>query len=225
MKLLFDCDGTLIDSMGVWMESMHEMIRQSVYAKNNITEEELQVIDDLSYDESASYIWGTLVKVMSEEEITAHFDRLLEEGYKKTIPAKDGAIEIIKNLHKEGFEMAVATSNSYYLVEMVLKRLGIFDCFKDFFTPDRTGYKKNQVEFWEKASQQLDSTPENLILFDDALYALRSANDAGIRTVGIKDFPYNEDEWEDICKEADFVVDGVSEINLKISEINLKSSC
>lgn len=52
--------------------------------------------------------------------------------------------------------MAVATLTIYLLVEMVLKRLGIYDYFTEFFTPDLTNLKKNQVEFWQNAAKVLD---------------------------------------------------------------------
>lgn len=207
MKLLFDCDGTLIDSMGIWMSSMKELINKS--------STEIEDVDSLSYEECINYIWQNLVTDMDEKEITPYFDRLLENGYKNTIPAKDGAIDMIKSLKSLGYEMAVATSNSYYLLELVLKRLGIFDCFDEYFTPDTTGFKKGQDEFWSYISSKLNTNTKDLVLFDDALYALRSANDAGIRTVGVKDFPWNENEWEDISKEADFVVDGISSFDIK----------
>ena len=207
MKLLFDCDGTLIDSMGIWLSSMKDLIKKS--------NSEIDNIDSLSYEECIDYIWENLVTDMDENEITSYFDKLLEDGYKNTIPAKDGAIETIKSLNSQGYQMAVATSNSYYLLELVLKRLGIFDCFDDYFTPDTTGFKKGQDEFWTYISNKLNTDMGDLILFDDALYALRSANDAGIKTVGIKDFPYNEDEWDHISKESDFVVDGISSFDTK----------
>ena len=207
MKLLFDCDGTLIDSIGIWLSSMKDLIKKS--------NSEIDNIDSLSYEECINYIWENLVTDMDENEITPYFDKLLEDGYKNTIPAKDGAIETIKSLKSQEYQMAVATSNSYYLLELVLKRLDIFDCFDDYFTPDTTEFKKGQDEFWTYISNKLNTDMGDLILFDDALYALRSANDAGIRTVGIKDFPYNEDEWEDISKEANLTVDGISDFDIK----------
>ncbi|MDD7352352.1 MAG: hydrolase, partial [Peptoniphilaceae bacterium] len=47
------------------------------------------------------------------------------------------------------------------------------------------------------------------------LYALKAAKKEGIKTVGIKDFPYNKREWDDIQKEADIVLDKASDIDIK----------
>ena len=147
MKLLFDCDGTFIDSMGIWLASMKDLIKES--------SSDIQDIDSLSYEECIDYIWENLVTGMDENEISSYFDKLLEEGYKTTIPAKNGAIETVKSLKSLGYEMLVATSNSYYLLDLVLKRLDIFDYFDEYFTPDTTGFKKGQDEFWTYISDKL----------------------------------------------------------------------
>ena len=100
--------------MGIWLSSMKDLIKKS--------NSEIDNIDSLSYEECIDYIWENLVTDMDENEITSYFDKLLEDGYKNTIPAKDGAIETIKSLKSQGYQMAVATSNSYYLLELVLKK-------------------------------------------------------------------------------------------------------
>ena len=57
------------------------------------------------------------------------FGNILENGYKNSIPEKDGVIDTIKSLHYKGYEMAVASSNSSNLVEEALKRLGDIQVF------------------------------------------------------------------------------------------------
>lgn len=215
MKLLFDCDGTLIDSMGLWLKSMKDLIEKSGHSLETMSEYDRVQIESLSYEDCVKYIWEHFVTGMSEEEVTAYFERILEDGYKNSIPAKEGAIDTIKTLHEKGYEMAVASSNSSFLVKAALKRLGIHDCFKEFFTPDLTNLKKNQVEFWENAAKVLKTQTENLILFDDAGYALEAAKKAGIKSCGIKDFPWNENEWDEIKEIADYAVDGIGDFDYK----------
>ncbi|WP_082187846.1 HAD family hydrolase [Anaerococcus urinomassiliensis] len=144
MKLLFDCDGTLIDSMGLWLKSMKDLIEKSGHSLETMSASDRIQIESLSYEDCVKYIWEHFVTGMSEEEVTAYFDSILEDGYKNSIPAKEGALETIKALHDKGYEMAVASSNSSTLVKAALKRLGIHDCFKEFFTPDLTNLKKTK---------------------------------------------------------------------------------
>ena len=215
MKLLFDCDGTLIDSMGLWLKSMKDLIEKSGHSLETMSESDRIQIESLSYEDCVKYIWEHFVTGMSEEEVTAYFYSILENGYKNSIPAKEGVIETIKALHDKGYEMAVASSNSFFLLKAALKRIGIFDHFTEFFTPDLTNLKKSQVEFWENAAKVLDTDTKNLILFDDAAYALKAAKKAGIITCGIKDYPWNEKEWDEIKEIADYTVGGIGDFDYK----------
>ena len=190
MKLLFDCDGTLIDSMGLWQKSMKELIKKSGHNLDTMSEYDRVQIESLSYADCIKYIWEHFVTGMSEKEVTAYFDNILENRYKNSIPEKKGAIETIKSLHERGYEMAVASSNSSALVKAALKRLGIH-------------------------SQSIKNSNKNLIFFDDAGYALEAAKKAGIKTCGIKDFPLNENEWDAIKEIANYAVDGIGDFDYK----------
>ena len=149
------------------------------------------------------------------------FGNILENGYKNSIPEKDGVIDTIKSLHYKGYEMAVASSNSSNLVEEALKRLGIYKYFVENFTLDLTNLKKNQVEFWENAAKVLDTDTKNLILFDDAAYALKAAKKSGIKTCGIWDFPWNENEWDEIKEISDYAIDGIGDFDYNnLAKIN-----
>lgn len=211
MKLLFDCDGTLIDSMGLWQKSMKDLIKKSDHILDAMSKEDRINIESLSYDKCIKYIWGHFSKKMSEEEVKKYFDNILEDGYKNFIPAKDGVIDTLKSLKTRGYEMAIASSNSTYLLEMVLKRLEIYDFFEHFFTPDLTGLKKDEKDFWINAANRLSAKPGDVILFDDAAYALMAAKDAGLVVCAIKDFPYNEDLWDDIIAISDYTSDSISD--------------
>ncbi len=72
-----------------------------------------------------------------------------------------------------------------------------------------------QVEFWKNTAKVLKTEPKNLILLDDAAYALKAAKKSGIITCGIKDFPWNEKEWDEIEEIADFAVDGIGDFDYK----------
>lgn len=164
---------------------MKDLIEKSGSSLYTISENDRIQIEFLSYENCVTYIWENFVTGMSEEEVTDYLDGTLEDGYRNSIPEKEGVIQAIKSLHEKGYEMAVASSNSSSLVKAALKRLGIYDYFTEIFTPDLTNLKKNQVEFWQNTAKVLDVDTRNLILFDDAAYALEDAKKAGVIMCGI----------------------------------------
>ena len=81
-------------------------------------------------------------------------------------------------------------------------------------TPDITNLKKSDKEYWQYAIEKLGVDASEVILYDDALYAIKVAKDVGINTCGVKDFPYNENEWEDIRENATMYLDGIWQIDV-----------
>lgn len=74
--------------------------------------------------------------------------------------------------------------------------------------------KKSDPEFWQYSIKKHGVKPEDCILFDDALYAVKSAKKEGIVTVGLEDFPWNENEWDSIKKEADMTLKTIADIDV-----------
>lgn len=67
----------------------------------------------------------------------------------------------------------------------------------------------------------LKTQTKNLILFDDAGYTLEAAKKSGIKSCGIKDFPWNENEWDEINEIADYAVDCIGNFDYNnLAKIN-----
>lgn len=212
MKLLFDCDGTILDSMHIWTEPLEEILKKYNY---KLTKEEKGKVESLSMSHTCHWLIRKVAKDMTFEELMKHFNSVISISYKNDLKPKNGAVDILYKLKDLGFEMAIASSTDIRLLEKALKRLDLIGCFEFIITPDSSPYNKGQKEFWELACHKLDEKCENVILFDDALYAIKSAKSANLKTCGIKDFPYNEKEWDYIIKEADFVLNSIQEIKIE----------
>lgn len=214
-KLIFDVDGTILDSMHIWIKPQNELFSKYGFKLEDLSKEEKGKIEALSFEAMCVYIADEIAKDMTAQEVMDHFDDIITDGYKNTLMPKKGAIEILKKLKDAGFSMSVASSTSYPYLEMALKRLGIFDYFDFFATPDLLDMKKSDPDYWHYSIKKHGAKASDCILFDDALYALKAASKEGIKTVGLKDFPWNENEWVDIKKEANQVMDTIAEINIE----------
>lgn len=214
MKLLFDCDGTILDSMHIWVEPMNQIFEKYGFSFKNLEKEEKGKIEALSLSDMIRYISENIATDMSEEEVHSYFNEIIEDGYKNHLMPKTGALEALTKLHNAGYEMAIASSTDSAYLKMAFERLNIDHYFSFYTTPDTTNSKKSDSDYWQYAIDKFNVPANQIILYDDALYAIKAANKKGIKTCGLKDFPYNENEWEDIKKSATFTLKSIADIDL-----------
>ena len=214
-KLIFDVDGTILDSMHIWIEPQNRLFAKYGFSLYDLSHEEKSKIESLSFEAMCQYIADEIAKDMTYEEVVEHFDDIIYNAYKDELIAKTGNLEILKKLKDSGFSMSVASSTSFKYLEMALKRLGIFDYFDFFATPNLLDMKKSDSDYWQYSIKKHGVRPEDCVLFDDALYALRAAKKEGIVTVGLEDFPWNENDWDLIKKESDMTLEKIADIDIE----------
>ena len=213
-KLIFDVDGTILDSMHIWIEPQNKLFAKYGFSLEDLSKEEKGEIEALSFEAMCQYIVDQIAKDMTYEEVLNYFEDVIYTAYKDEIVAKPGNLEILKKLKDAGFSMSIASSTSFKYLEMALKRLGIFEYFDFFATPDLLDMKKSDPEYWQYSIKKHGVKPEDCVLFDDALYAIKAAKKEGIMTVGLEDFPWNQNEWDHIKKEADMTLEKIAHIDI-----------
>lgn len=216
--IIFDIDGTVLDSMHVWIRPMDKIFAKYNFSLKDLPKEEKGEIEALPFEAMCEFLAKNVTKDMTKDQVIAYFVGNLEKAYQKELLAKDGAIDFIKTLKEKGYKLSVASSTDFKYLQAALKRLGIFSCFDFFATPDLTNMKKSDANFWQYSIDNHKKKASDLILFDDALYAIKRAKKQGIKTVGVKDFPWNEKEWKHIQEEADLWVERISDF--KIADID-----
>lgn len=214
-KLIFDVDGTILDSMHIWIEPQNKLFERYGFTLEDLPKEEKGIIEALSFEAMCQYIADEIAKDMTYEEVVDHFYDIIYTAYKDDLIAKPGNLEILKKLKDAGFSMSVASSTSFKYLEMALKRLEIFDYFDFFATPDLLDMKKSDPDYWQYSIKKHGGKPEDCVLFDDALYAIKAAKKEDIMTVGLEDFPWNENEWDYIKEEADMTLEKIADIDIE----------
>lgn len=214
MKLLFDCDGTLLDSMHIWVEPINKIFNKYGYSFEGLEKKEKGVIEALPLSGMVTYIANNIAKDMSEEEVNNYFLQIVEDGYKNHLMPKDGVLEKLKEFYDHDIEMGIASSTDFKYLKLAFKRLGIDHYFTYYNTPDLLNSKKSDAKFWQSAIDNFKIDPEEIMLFDDALYAIKAAKKSGIKTCGVRDFPYNKNEWEDIKKFSDIYLEGIWDFDI-----------
>lgn len=213
-SLIFDVDGTILDSMPMWLELENNILKKYGHTMDSLDKDTKDTIESLSIEGMSKFIAETIATDMTFEEVFNYFQSLIDYKYANEVDAKAGSVDKIKYLKAKGFKLAVASSSSSDCIIKAFKRLGIYECFDIIATADNTGLRKSEDEFWKSLIEKLGKDKNQVILYDDAIYAITQAKKLGIEVVGIKDFPWNEKDWEKIQQTADYTLDGICDISL-----------
>lgn len=213
-SLIFDVDGTILDSMPMWLELENNILKKYGHTMDSLDKDTKDTIESLSIEGMSKFIAETIATDMTFEEVFNYFQSSIDYKYANEVDAKAGSVDKIKYLKAKGFKLAVASSSSSDCIIKAFKRLGIYECFDIIATAENTGLRKSEDEFWKSLIEKLGKDKNQVILYDDAIYAINQAKKLGIEVVGIKDFPWNEKDWEKIQQTAAYTLDGICDISL-----------
>ena len=202
--IIFDVDGTLLDSMPLWEHAGERYLQQLGIAAEPHLGKKLFA---MTMQEGAQYLQQQYGLSASLQQIIDGIHAIICDGYWHTIPAKPGAVQFCRRLFARGLCMTVATSNDRAPVEAALQRLGLLSCISRIFTCSEVGLGKSHPYIYLQAAHFMQLRPEQIWVFEDALHALRTAKAAGFVTVGIYDETSKEDAAE-IKQIADYYMEG-----------------
>lgn len=191
---IFDMDGTLTDSMGIWEEA------GAIYLRSKGIEPRPEWREDtrpMSMTQIADYFAREYGITDSHAQIMADVNHVVEDYYRSEAMPKEGALELLEMLKQNHIHICLATATDQYLVEMVLKRTGIMPYLERLFTCSGVGYGKDRPEIYQIAAESFGLKPSQCVVFEDAYYALKTAHDAGFPTISCYDVtaaPYEEEK-------------------------------
>lgn len=181
---IFDADGTLIDSMPVW----EDLGARYLLSRGIIPEEGLnERLFPLSMEESAAFLKARYDLAEEPDVIRRGFVRILEDFYRREVPLKPGAAQFLDSLHRAGIPMVIATAGDELLLSCALRRLGVLHFFTDILTCSSLSTDKHSPLIYETAARKIASPPGKTVVFEDVLYALNAARDAGCIPVAVED--------------------------------------
>ena len=181
---IFDVDGTLLDSMFIWDTIGEAYLRSIGYQpKENLNE----TFKNMSLHQAARYYQTEYGVTQSIDEIMDGVNAMLERYYRFEVPLKPGVAELLERLRQDGVKLCIATATDRHLVEAALDRCGVLSCFGEIFTCNEVGHGKDEPDIFEEALRFLGTRREETLVFDDALYAVRTAKEAGFPVAAVYD--------------------------------------
>ena len=101
--------------------------------------------------------------------------------------------------------MCVASATAEPLMEASLSRLGVRDCFAFLLSCETVGAGKRSPLVYQESAKRLHAAPEDVAVYEDALYAVQTGKDAGFYVIGVYDDSAAKN-WQTIEEIADEVV-------------------
>jgi len=199
---IFDLDGTILDSARIW-----NMINREFFRKRGIPfpMDYQQIIAAMPFPQVAVYTKETYGLPETPEELMDEFRESAVNAYANEVKMKPGAKEYLLRLHANGHKLAVATAAPPEFHVPALKNHEIYNLFDAICTTQDVGCGKTRPDVFLLAAKMLDAKPEDCVVFDDILPAVKSAKGAGMTVCGVYDNQTAAD-WEEIKKSADFVI-------------------
>lgn len=203
--VIFDIDGTLLDSMPVW-NHLGERYLQKMGFKEEETEGLSQRISTMPFTEGIRYIKKEYSLDIAEEKIREQLQEMIAGAYCDEIALKAGAKEYLQFLKERGIPCILATAGDASLVTAALKRLKVWEEFQGLLLCEEFNTSKREAKIYQLAMERLSlSRPEEVLVCEDVLHAVKSAKQAGFQVCGILD-EANREDWEKIQKIADFTI-------------------
>lgn len=199
---IFDLDGTLIDSMGIWKRIDEEYLEKYGFTVPNNLQEE---ITHLTIIETAMYFKEKFNIKDDIETIINTWNEMAYNHYSTTIKLKDGVIEFLNYLKNNNIKIALATSNTKPLLEATLKNNNIYHYFDAITISEEVGVSKSNPDIYLLSAKKLDIDPKDCIVFEDIVQAVHGAKLAGMTVCSVYD-EISADQKDELMNISDYYI-------------------
>lgn len=205
---IFDLDGTLLNSMHIWSQVGLLFLKGKGFEPPDGLEDKFV---KMSIVQAAEYYVENIDSSETIDGVVNGINELVRDFYFYEVEKKEGVEEFLCFLKERNVKMCIATATDKFLVEKALKRNGIDKYFSEIFTCTSVGAGKDTPIIYNKALEHLDTPKDNTFVFEDALYAIKTATNAGYKVVGIQDV-FEKASPEKIAELCDYYIDGYADI-------------
>lgn len=191
---IFDMDGTLLDTMPYWRYTGVEYV---LYHQLPILPEMMARVFDTSSRKLILEYADQLGISPDYGEMVAELEGYMNRHYLYDAHLKDPLVPtFLQGLKNRGIRLCVATGSPREYAKNGLGRLELLDFF-EFVTDNYEGeYTKDMPAYFIHLADRLGTVPRRCWVFEDSLYAMRSAKAAGMRVCAIEDQTQRADRSE-----------------------------
>ncbi len=208
-SIIFDLDGTLIDSMKIWYQIDRQFLIENDI--ENPPREISERMKKLTIDESAELFISEFELNLTKEYVIRRIEELVWIEYEERIPLKSRVIDLLDFLDGRGIPYCIATATYKSLALAVLERCGIADRFSFLLTDEEYPRGKNFPDIFIGACERFGTEPAETLIVEDSLHSIETAKNAGFPVVAVYDESAEPDR-ERIESIADYYFNSVYDI-------------
>ncbi|MEY8561790.1 HAD family phosphatase [Eggerthellaceae bacterium 3-80] len=206
--VIFDCDGTLIDSMGVWREVEDGLAAR---AGATLSVADVDEIAASSIPEVGQIFFERFGLGESAQEVVDMIYASMMAFYTTKACALPGALELVRGLVEAGVHVSVASSTPKSLLEAALKHCGFTPYLQAIVSVDDVGQSKRSAAVYDRARDEMGTALRFTWGVEDAAYALATLRHAQYHTLGV----YDDDlagTYEELAQLADRAVYSLADV-------------
>lgn len=207
-SIIFDLDGTLVDSMWVWDEIDIEFLSKRGLRLPPTYQKE---IEGMSFTETAIYTKELFQLPESVEELKTIWNQMALEKYAKKVPLKPGVEMFLNDCREKEISMGIATSNSKELVDVVVKAHSLGDYIQVIVTSCEVAKGKPAPDVYLEAARRLCTSPEHCLVFEDVPMGILAGKNAGMKVCAVKD-TFSEDQQKEKKELADYYISSYEDV-------------
>ncbi|MCD7744534.1 MAG: HAD family phosphatase [Lachnospiraceae bacterium] len=206
--VIFDLDGTLMDSMDLWTGIDIEYLGRYGYAP---TPDLAVAIEGMSFTETAEYFRERYAIPNTVEEIKKEWNRMAFQKYANEVAMKPGAARFLHALRQKKLPVAIASSNSQELIRAALSHHQVEDCFDLIVTSCEVSKGKPSPDVYLYAAGKLGVSPERCLVFEDVPMGILAGKNAGMRVCAVED-EFSAARRVEIRRLADYYIRSYDEV-------------
>ena len=206
--IIFDLDGTLLDSMGLWSDVDRDFLAQFGYS---VPPDLMEKVTVMNFREGAAYFRRRFTLPLSEDEIIFCWEKQAQEAYAHRVTAKPFVKEFLTLQKNLGVSMCIATSCHRDMAESALDRLELAPFFQFLLTSQEMGKGKDSPDIFLQCAQRLGLSPKECLVVEDSMKAGMVAQNAGFPVLAVYE-PLYKEKWNLFSNFADYSIDGFGQL-------------
>jgi HAD superfamily hydrolase (TIGR01509 family) len=185
--VIFDLDGVLVDSEGVWDEVRMRFVEENGGRWHEGAQRDMMGMSSVEW---SHYVHDRLGVDMDPERISREVADGVVDTYREKLPLLPGAVEAVKALAAE-WPLGLASSSNRHVIDLVLELASIADDFQVTVSSEEVGAGKPAPDVYLEAARRLGVDPPACVAIEDSTNGIRSAHAAGMAVIAVpnREFP------------------------------------